>query len=105
MVLFFPENFAFLVVDGSCSHFFSHHPQHARRLYPLQLCSKKPIEWGYFDEKDEEWKVVDKAILNDNMVENLEKSIGFEGRPDPASGFYCVYDAGRLKLGDESSFK
>jgi hypothetical protein len=37
-------------------------------------------------------------------VEGIEKMIGFEGRPDPASGFYCVYDGGRLKLGEESSF-
>ncbi len=29
--------------------------------------------------------------------EGVEKLIGFEGRPDPASGFYCVFDNGRLK--------
>ncbi|KAL3921311.1 MAG: hypothetical protein SGARI_006711 [Bacillariaceae sp.] len=79
--------------------------QHAKRLYPLQVSAKKPIEWGYYNDGDDQWKVVDKAILNDNTVEGLEKMVGFEGRPDPASGFYCVYDGGRLKLGDESSFK
>lgn len=80
--------------------------EHAKRLYPLQLTSKKTLEWGYHTGEDEnsEWKIVDKSCMTD-AVEGLEKLIGFEGRPDPASGFYCVYDGGRLKLGEESSFK
>lgn len=78
---------------------------HAKRLFPIQLSSKKTLEWGYQtgDGEDSEWKLVDKSCLTD-AVEGLEKLVGFEGRPDPASGFYCVYDGGRLKLGDESSF-
>jgi len=82
--------------------------EHAKRLYPLQFTSKKTLEWAYhsFDDDDDEieWKVVDKSALTD-AVDGIEKLIGFEGRPDPASGFYCVYDGGRLKLGEESSFK
>lgn len=79
--------------------------EHAKRLYPLQLSSKKDLEWGYQtgDNENIEWKTVDKSCLT-NAVEGLEKLIGFEGRPDPASGFYCVYDGGLLKLGEESSF-
>mmetsp|Transcript_17987 Transcript_17987/g.41467 ORF Transcript_17987/g.41467 Transcript_17987/m.41467 type:complete len:217 (+) Transcript_17987:195-845(+) len=79
--------------------------EHAKRLYPLQLSSKPDIEWGYLkgDNDSGEWKIVDKTCLTD-AVEGLEKMVGFEGRPDPASGFYCVYDGGRLKLGEESSF-
>lgn len=79
---------------------------HAKRLYPLQFSSKKTLEWGYHSGDGEkiEWKVVDKSAIAD-AVEGLEKLIGFEGRPDPASGFYCVYDGGRLKLGEETSFK
>jgi hypothetical protein len=76
-------------------------------LYPLQISNKKTLEWGYYQENDEEWKIVDKSILDEesNQLDGLEKLIGFEGRPDPSTGFYCVYDEGRLKLGDESSFK
>lgn len=79
--------------------------EHAKRLYPLQFSSKKTLEWGYHSGDDEnvEWKLVDKTAVAD-AVEGLEKLIGFEGRPDPASGYYCVYDGGRLKLGEETSF-
>ena len=79
--------------------------QHAKRLYPIQMSGKKALEWGYLtgDDEKSEWKIVDKSCLTD-VVEGLEKLIGFEGRPDPASGFYCAYDGGRLKLGEESSF-
>ena len=40
--------------------------------------------------------IVDKSILNDtNNVSgtndmNIEKLIGFEGIPDPTTGYYCV---------------
>ena len=79
-------------------------------MFPLQLSSKKTLEWGYNsasgdddEDGDDEWKIVDKSSMGEE-VEGLEKLIGFEGRPDPASGFYCIYDGGRLKLGEESSF-
>jgi hypothetical protein len=74
-------------------------------LYPLQVSNKKTIEWGYFSDDDDAWKVADKSIMDGDVASKvaetegvgLEKVIGFEGRPDPASGFYCVYDEGRLK--------
>ena len=55
--------------------------------------------------ENDSWTTVDKSILEEQPPpEGIEKLIGFEGRPDPATGFYCVYDGGRLKLGDETSF-
>jgi hypothetical protein len=91
-----------LVVDGVLL-------QHARRLYPLQVSTKKTLEWAYYKEDDEEWKIVDKSILlqqdggrdDDDDVgvggakipDGIERLIGFEGRPDPASGFYYVQEA------------
>lgn len=62
------------------------------------------MEWAYLD--GEEWKVVDKSILEtESIPDGIEKMIGFEGTPDPATGFYCIYDGGKLKIGEESSFK
>lgn len=79
--------------------------QHGKRLYPLQVSNKKTLEWAYFAEELEEWTTVDKSILEAQPPPaEIEKMIGFEGRPDPSSGFYCVYDNGKLKLGDETSF-
>lgn len=65
---------------------------------------KSILEKGVVDDDDDEDN-------NGNVVvvvavpEHLEKMIGFEGRPDPSTGFYCVYEEGRRKLGEESSFK
>jgi hypothetical protein len=59
-------------------------------------------DWGYLE--NDEWKVVDIKAAMIDATEGIEKSIGFEGKPDPASGFYCLYDNGKIKLGDESSF-
>ncbi|VEU43131.1 unnamed protein product [Pseudo-nitzschia multistriata] len=83
--------------------------EHAKRLYPVQLSSKKSLEWGYKSseeaEETTEWKAVDKSSMNEVVeLDGFEKVIGFEGRPDPSSGFYCVYDGGRLKIGEETSF-
>ena len=70
------------------------------------MTAKKTLEWGYFDAENEEWTVVDKSILDEiTLPEGIDKMIGFEGKPDPATGFYCIYDGGKLKLGDETSFK
>lgn len=69
-------------------------------MYPLQVSAKKTLEWAYYQEEQEEWTVVDKSILEGDgaaVVDGIEKLIGFEGRPDPASGYYCVYDGGRLQ--------
>lgn len=78
--------------------------KHAKRLYPLKISGKKTLEWAFLD--GDAWTIVDKSILDEQTPpEGIEKQIGFEGTPDPASGFYCVYDGGKLKVGEESSFK
>jgi hypothetical protein len=65
------------------------------------------MEWAcLLDAEKDEWSVVDKSILDEKSPpEGIEKMIGFEGTPDPATGFYCVYDGGKLQIGEETSFK
>lgn len=82
--------------------------QHARRLYPLQVSPKDKIDWGVKEtsssssDSEDVWFVVDKSILEEesssdiSVPDALEKLIGFEGTPDPASGYYCYYNEGRL---------
>jgi len=80
--------------------------EHGKRLFPLQVSKKSTCEWGYLEGEGDsrEWKAVDvKAALVDAPA-GIEKEIGFEGIPDPATGFYCTYDFGRLKVGEETSF-
>ena len=45
--------------------------------------------------------MVDKSVV-EGAPDSIEKLIGFEGRPDPSTGFYCVYDNGRLQ-GEKST--
>jgi hypothetical protein len=49
---------------------------------------KDTIEWGYQTENGSDWILVDKAI--EDEIEDIEKKIGFEGTPDPKTGYYCV---------------
>ena len=70
--------------------------EHSRRLFPLQVSKDAKVEWAYMQmDPEQQWVVVDKSVL-DEAPEGIEKDIGFEGRPDPASGFYCLYNRGRL---------
>jgi len=81
---------------------------HARRLYPLQVSPKDKIDWGVKEisssssDSEDAWVMVDKSILEEGsststaLPDALEKLIGFEGTPDPASGYYCYYNEGRL---------
>lgn len=71
--------------------------EHSRRLYPLQMTKDTKVQWAYWKEEGEstEWVVVDKSVL-EGAPANIEKEIGFEGRPDPSTGFYCMYKEGRL---------
>lgn len=97
-----------------CHHYFNQ--QHARRLYPLQISPKKILEWAYYQDEKEKWTVIDKSILTEKpseegtttstpvKLDGIEKLIGFEGRPDPASGYYCVYDGGRLQRDKVQSY-
>ena len=63
--------------------------QHAKRLYPLQISSKAQVEWGYRNAENT-WVVVDKSVLESVPDVGIEKNMGFEGTPDPTTGFYCV---------------
>lgn len=49
---------------------------------------------------------MDKAVVDTKVPVDVEKgkAIGFEGRPDPATGFYCLYNEGRL-VNSESDVK
>ena len=70
--------------------------EHARRLFPLQVLKDSKVEWAFcLEEPEDQWKVVDKSVL-EGAPDGIEKEIGFEGRPDPATGFYCMYNEGRL---------
>ena len=72
--------------------------EHAKRLLPLQVKPKDMVEWGYrATNSDDEpsWSPVDKSVCDD-APKGMEKKIGFEGSPDPNSGFYCHYSSGRL---------
>lgn len=75
--------------------------EHAHRLFPLQVLKKDKIEWAYWDAEGEDWIIVDKDVLEGDLPSGLEKLIGFEGRPDPATGFYCMYNEGKLVNSDE----
>ena len=54
---------------------------------------------------DGDWTTVDKSVLNGATIpDGIEKMIGFEGKGDPASGFYCVYDMGKVKVSYKCQF-
>lgn len=71
--------------------------EHAKRLLPLQVLPKDIVEWAYYKEDGDEgeWVLVSKDICDDAPA-GVEKKMGFEGLPDPGTGFYCHYDQGRL---------
>jgi hypothetical protein len=54
------------------------------------------VEWAYQGDADNKtWVAVSKDVVQ-GAPEGVEKKIGFEGTPDPFSGYYCSYDGGRL---------
>jgi hypothetical protein len=64
--------------------------EHARRIHPLQISAKDKLEWAYSktstaQEGEEEWVVAGKV---ENVPDDIDKLIGFEGLPDP-TGFYA----------------
>eukprot|EP00545_Synedropsis_sp_CCMP1620_P012733 CAMPEP_0119008090 /NCGR_PEP_ID=MMETSP1176-20130426/3459_1 /TAXON_ID=265551 /ORGANISM="Synedropsis recta cf, Strain CCMP1620" /LENGTH=156 /DNA_ID=CAMNT_0006960357 /DNA_START=151 /DNA_END=621 /DNA_ORIENTATION=- len=71
--------------------------EHSRRLFPLKIGAKDTkVQWAYLREGvEDEWVVVNKSIL-DGAIDGIEREIGFEGRPDPSTGFYCMYKGGQL---------
>jgi hypothetical protein len=54
------------------------------------VSTKDTVQWAYMNDASEEWVIVDKSVVEKG------KAIGFEGKPDPASGFYCRYNQGRI---------
>eukprot|EP00560_Eucampia_antarctica_P001139 CAMPEP_0197831902 /NCGR_PEP_ID=MMETSP1437-20131217/12663_1 /TAXON_ID=49252 ORGANISM="Eucampia antarctica, Strain CCMP1452" /NCGR_SAMPLE_ID=MMETSP1437 /ASSEMBLY_ACC=CAM_ASM_001096 /LENGTH=153 /DNA_ID=CAMNT_0043435027 /DNA_START=217 /DNA_END=678 /DNA_ORIENTATION=+ len=71
--------------------------EHSKRLLPLKVAAKDLLEWAYCNEGSEEWVSVDPKDDSLNLsVKDVDKKIGFEGEADPASGFYCHYDNGKL---------
>lgn len=72
--------------------------EHAKRLYPLNFLQKDKVDWAYAEvqaPEQEDWIQVDKSSAADAEA-GLEKKVGFEGKPDAATGFYCHYQDGRL---------
>jgi len=51
-----------------------------------------------------EYEAFDVKAALVNAPAGIEKEIGFQGTPNPATGFYCVYDNVRLKVAEETSF-
>lgn len=55
------------------------------------------MEWGYSSSGDSNsWVAVDKSALEGDIPNDFEKTIGFQGEPDPRTGFYCFYNEGKL---------
>lgn len=72
--------------------------EHSKRLYPLKVLPKDKVEWGYsavVKPEQGDWTLIGKDDVKD-IPAGTEKIIGFEGKPDSASGFYCHYEGGRL---------
>jgi len=79
--------------------------EHAKRLFPVQLSTKKQLQWGHYsgnDDEEGEWTVVDKSCIDAANEVNV-KSIGFLGVPDPSTGFYCNYEGGRITNANSGS--
>jgi hypothetical protein len=96
----FPFDFSHLFCLSSPVSLFSVHykTQHARRLFPLRVLPKDKVEFGYQDRN----ALI--AMNNDaakDAPEGIEKKIGFKGKPDVVSGFYCRQAADTQR--DESS--
>jgi hypothetical protein len=71
-------------------------------LFPLQVSAKEKVDWAFWDVDNEDWIIVEKTVLDvDDLPDAIEKLVGFEGRPDPATGFYCMYNEGKLVNTDD----
>lgn len=70
--------------------------EHASRLEPLQFPSKSRVEWSYFDEEGKDYKLITSSSTPESLPDGIDKMIGFKGIGDPKTGFYCIYDQGRL---------
>lgn len=80
--------------------------EHAQRIYPAMRATGGggAFEWGFksisafIDNKPEasDEEFVGLAKIDGDVS---EKKVGFEGIPDAATGFYCMYSSGKL-MGD-----
>jgi len=70
--------------------------EHAARLKPLEFGVKDRVEWSYYDGEANDWALVNVTSNVVDVVDNIEKKIGFKGTADPNTGFYCTYDQGRV---------
>ena len=68
--------------------------EHSKRLYPVQIPANAVLEWGMMN-GEEEWMEVEKS-KGDDAPDGIEKKIGFEGVPDKATGFYCMFKDGKV---------
>jgi hypothetical protein len=72
--------------------------EHSKRLYPLKILPKDRVEWAYSTSSTPEqgdWILLNKDVAKDAPA-GIEKNVGFEGKPDAATGFYCHYENGRM---------
>jgi hypothetical protein len=78
---------------------------HALRLYPGSVtpAALKTLRWGVAALGSSDYKEVQEK----EMVKAEPKTVGFEGLCDPATGFFCKYDGGKIvgedKGGSDSS--
>jgi hypothetical protein len=94
---------------------------HAKRLFPLKVTPQVKLAWGYFQADSGSttttaaptvaagttrlmatgsWVVIDPKTADSRNsskeTKDFDKSIGYEGTPDPSTGYYCSYNEGRL---------
>ena len=63
----------------------------------IKVGAKDAVEWAYLE--GDEWVQVDpkdESFMNVDNIDKLDKLVGYEGKPDPATGFYCHYENGKL---------
>ena len=71
--------------------------EHSLRISPGELKKEHNLEWGFRTGGDDEWAIADTTSKEGD--EGCEKFIGFEGIPDPNTGYFCSYDNGRVREG------
>ncbi|GMH87760.1 hypothetical protein TrVE_jg2824 [Triparma verrucosa] len=77
--------------------------EHAQRIYPAMRATGETsaLQWGlksitaFVDNKPE--ATSDEFVALSKIDEDVsEKKVGFEGIPDPTTGYYCMYSSGKL---------
>lgn len=67
-------------------------------IHATQFLPKDKVDWAYATTatpEQDDWILTDKNASS-AVPAGVEKKIGFEGKPDTATGFYCNYKGGRL---------